>query len=67
MCTARAQCTTAPFFIRRKVGIAKVHQSAKFGVASSKFPYTGGPHVKNIIRLRRVQHTLHRNGTPNGF
>ena len=33
-CTARAQCATAPYFIRRKVGIAKVDQSAEFGVAS---------------------------------
>ena len=44
-CTACALCTTAPYFIRRKVGFAKVHQSDKFGVASSKFPYTGGPWV----------------------
>ena len=66
-CTARAQCIPAPFFIRRKVGLAKVHQHTEFGGASSKFPYTGGPHVKNIIRLRRVQHAPHRNGTPMDF
>ena len=45
-CTARAQCTPAPFFIRRQVGLAKVHPRTEFGVASSKFTFTGGPHVK---------------------
>ena len=45
-CTARAPCTPAPFFIRRQVGIAKVHPCTEFGVASSKFTFTGGPHVK---------------------
>ena len=45
-CTARAQCTPAPFFIRRQVGLAKVHPCTEFGVASSKFTFTGGPHVK---------------------
>ena len=37
-CTARAQCTPAPFFIRRQVGLAKVHPCTEFDVASSKFP-----------------------------
>ena len=45
-CTARAQCTPAPFFIRRQVGLAKVHPCTEFGVAGSKFTFTGGPHVK---------------------
>ena len=45
-CTARAQCTPVPFFIRRQVGLAKVHPCTEFGVASSKFTFTGGPHVK---------------------
>ena len=45
-CTARAPCTPAPFFIRRQVGLAKVHPCTEFGVASSKFTFTGGPHVK---------------------
>ena len=45
-CTARAQYTPAPFFIRRQVGLAMVHPCTEFGVASSKFTFTGGPHVK---------------------
>ena len=45
-CTARAHCTLAPFFIQRQVGLAKVHPCTEFGVASSKFTFTGGPHVK---------------------
>ena len=36
----------SPFFIRRQVGLAKVHPCTEFGVASSKFTFTGGPHVK---------------------
>ena len=36
----------APFFIRRQVGLPQVHPCTKFGVASSKFTFTGGPHVK---------------------
>ena len=43
---ARALCTLAPFFIRHQVGLAKVHPCTEFGVASSKFTFTGGPHVK---------------------
>ena len=35
---ACAQCIQAPFFIRRQVGLAKVHPCAEFGVASSNFP-----------------------------
>ena len=45
-CTARALCTLAPFFVRRQVGLAKVHPCTEFGIASSKFTFTGGPHVK---------------------
>ena len=45
-CAARALRTLAPFFIRRQVGLAKVHPCTEFGVASSKFTFTGGPHVK---------------------
>ena len=45
-CTARAQCTPAPFFIWRQVGLAKVHPYTEFGVATLKFTFTGGPHVK---------------------
>ena len=45
-CTARAHCTPAHYIIRRQVGLAKVHPCTKFGVPSSKFPKTGGPHVK---------------------
>ena len=47
-CTARELCTLAPFFIRRQVGLAKVHPCTEFrvGVASSKFTLTGGPHVR---------------------
>ena len=45
-CTARALRTLAPFFVRRQVGLAKVHPCTEFGVASSKFTFTGGPHVK---------------------
>ena len=66
-CTARAQCTPAPFFIRRQVGLAKVHPCTEFGVASSKFTFTGGPHVKKVFRLWRVQPATYRSGTPNGF
>ena len=66
-CSARAQCTPAPFFIRHQVGLAKVHPCIEFGVASSKFTFTGGPLVKNVFRPWRVQPTPHREGTPNGF
>ena len=45
-CTARAQCIPAPLFIRRQVGLVKVYPCTEFGVASSKFTFTGGPHVK---------------------
>ena len=46
-CTARAQCTTAPYFIRRKVGIAKVHQSAEFvKTASSPLAHAAGTPLK---------------------
>ena len=45
-CTARAQCTSAPFFIRRQVALAQVHPCTEFGVASLKFTFTGGPHIK---------------------
>ena len=45
-CTARALCTLGPFFIQRQVGLAKVHPCTEFGVASLKFTFTGGPHVK---------------------
>ena len=45
-CTARALCTLAPFFIRCQVGLAQVHTCTEFGVASSKFTFTGGPHAK---------------------
>ena len=45
-CTARALCTLAPFFVRRQVGLAKVHPCTEFGVASSNFTFTGGAHVK---------------------
>ena len=37
-CTARAHCTPVPFFIRRQVGLVKVHPCTEFGVPSSKFP-----------------------------
>ena len=43
---ARALCTLGPFFIQRQVGLAKVHPCTEFGVASLKFTFTGGPHVK---------------------
>ena len=66
-CTARAQCTPAPFFIRHQVGNAKVHPRTEFGVASSEFTFTGGPLVKKIFRPWRVQPAPHRSGTPNGF
>ena len=36
----------SPFFIWRQVGLAKVQPCAEFGVASSNFTFTGGPHVK---------------------
>ena len=58
-CTARALCTLASFFIRRPVGLAKAHPCTEFGVASSKFPFTGGPHV--------ITSSPHRNGTPTDF
>ena len=45
-CTARAQCTPAPFFIRRQVGLVEVYPCTEFGVPISKFTFTGGPHVK---------------------
>ena len=44
--SARALCTLALFFIRRQVALAKVHPCTELGVASSKFTFTGGPHVK---------------------
>ena len=66
-CTARAHCTPAPFFIRLQVSLAKVHPCTEFGVASSKFTFTGGPLVKKVFRLWRVQPTPHREGNPNGF
>ena len=57
-CTARALCTLAPLFIRRQVGLAKVHPCTEFGVASSKFTFTGGPHVKTASsRLARAAGT----------
>ena len=56
-CTARAQCTLAPFFIRRQVALAKVHPCTEFGVASSKFTFTGGPHVKTASPLARAAGT----------
>ena len=43
---ARALCTLGPFFIQGQVGLAKVHPCTEFGVASLKFTFTGGPHVK---------------------
>ena len=45
-CTPRAQCTSAPFCIRRQVALPQVHPCTEFGVAGSKFTFTGGPHVK---------------------
>ena len=45
-CTARALYTLAPFFIQRQVGLAKMHPCTEFGVASLKFTFPGGPHVK---------------------
>ena len=51
---ARAQC----FFIRHQVGNAKVHPRTEFGVASSKFTFTGGPLVKK---------NLHPTEVANGF
>ena len=45
-CTARAPCTPALFFVLCHVGLAKVHPCTEFGVAGSKFTFTGGPHVK---------------------
>ena len=45
-CTARAPCTPALFSVRCHVGLAKVHPCTEFGVAGSKFTFTGGPHVK---------------------
>ena len=32
--------------MRLQVGLAKVHPCTEFGVASLKFTFTGGPHVK---------------------
>ena len=63
-CTARAPCTPAPFFIRRQVGLAKVHPCTEFGVASSKFTFTGGPHVKKVFRPWRVQPAALWNDNP---
>ena len=63
-CTARAQCTPAPFFIRRQVGLAKVHPCTEFGVASSKFTFTGGSHVKKVFLPWRVQPAPLWNGNP---
>ena len=37
-CTARAQSTPSPYFIRRQAGLAKVHPCTEFGVPISKFP-----------------------------
>ena len=45
-CTARAQYTPPRYFIRRQVSLAKVYPCTEFGVASLKFTFTGGPHVK---------------------
>ena len=42
--------------------LIELHQCTKFGVDSSKFPRTGGPHVKKVFRLWRVQPAPHRNG-----
>ena len=53
--------------MRRQVGLAKVYPRTEFGVASSKFTFTGGPLVKNVFRLWRVQPADHRSRTPNGF
>ena len=47
----------SPFFIRRQVGLAKVHLCTEFGVASSKFSFTGGPHVKTSSPLARAAGT----------
>ena len=65
-CTARAQCTPAPFFMRRQVDLAKVHPCTEFGVASSKFTFTGEPHVKTASSpLARATCTPQEpNGTP---
>ena len=42
--------------------LIELHQCTKFGVDSSKFPRTGGPHGKKVFRLWRVQPAPHRNG-----
>ena len=59
--------TPAAFFIRRQVGLAKVHPCIEFGVVRSKFTFTGGPLVKKIFLPWRVQPTPHRDGNHNGF
>ena len=40
----------SPFLVRHQVGNAKVHPRTEFGVASSKFTFTGGPLVKKVFR-----------------
>ena len=48
--------------MRRQAGLAKVHPCPEFGVPSSKFPKIGGPHVKKVFRLWRVQPAPHTTG-----
>ena len=51
----------SPFFIRRQVGLDTVHPCTEFGIASSKFTFTGGPTSKHPLRPWRVELAPHRN------
>ena len=46
--------------------LIELHQCAKFGVDSSKFPRTGGSHVKKVFCLWRAQLAPHNNDKHKG-
>ena len=47
-CTARAQCTPAPFFIRRQVGLAKVHPCTELVSLAQRFVKPKDPSSKRF-------------------
>ena len=62
MYVQRALCNSSSNAMYHRITHIELHQCTKFGVASSKFPRTGGPLSNKVFRTWRVHLAPHENG-----
>ena len=60
-CTC-TRCNSSSSAMYHRITHIELHQCTKFGVPSSKFPRTGGPHSNKVFRSWRAHLASHENG-----